>query len=194
MNWGQVTIAAGAGAAALVVLVGGGYAAFSLFATQFGIGFFSSPPSPTLTPWLALPGILICLTLMAFGAALPARALGAGWGRSLLAVGLALALLIVLYVMALSFLSDRPRLYLSLLYLSLMAVPTMVCAVAVARQGVPAWPTVAAVCIGAVLLWLAASLTPPDSLDPLAASTAGLVLVAASWPVLPAVAALARPG
>lgn len=175
---------------ALALLVGGGYVAFRLFATQFGIGFFSSP-SPTLTPWLAFPGILICLALMAFGAALPARALGAGWGRSL-AVGLALALLIVLYVVALAFLSDLPRLYLSLLYLSLLTLPAMVCAVAVARQGVSAWPAVAAVCIGAVVLWLAASLMPPDSLDPLAAST--VVLVAASWPVLPAVAALARPG
>ncbi len=181
----KAALAAGAGLVSLAVFIGGGLAALRLSFTQFGLMPFGG--GQTLNPAIAVLGIVAVCVAAAFSLTLPPLALEVSWRRSLVAAVLGAFLFLVLVALVVF----PTPLKVAWIFLALAATPALLPSVALVGAAAPG-----AVCPVVLLLWLTSAAFCAASL--LAYSVFprilefGFALVIASWPVLPALAALLR--
>lgn len=146
-----------------------------IFAAFIGnTGSFFSSGEPTTGGYIGM--FVLSPVIAAFGAALPARALGAGWLRSLLASAIA----VVAFIW--SFLQESEL----LLVIATALAPTVVVLVASAGSGIGMTGVLAVLAASAVILIVV-------TLGFAVGGEAVLVAFFTGWVVLPAVAGLFQP-
>ena len=180
MNTKRAARAAGAGLLATGVFL----VAFLIFvAVVFGLGLSTDPG----VWWLV--ALVVVAVLIAVGGALPARALGAGWGRSLVSSGVVVG---GLALAAPSLFSNAEGLFV-LFCLFAFAAPAFIAVAASVGNGL-GFAGMASMAVVATLSFLAPRLTGwillPGVSEVNGAFLQGTVMVAAGWALLPALAGL----
>lgn len=164
-------------------------AALLILGAAVFFGFLAfSPGGGTGIWWVVVPAIVVVLSIL--GAALPARALGAGWWRSLTTSGVAVGVL----ALVTPFLSANAEGLFVLFYLFAFVMPAFIAVAASAGNGLRL-AGLASVLVLAALFFLVVRLIGfsllPDADDPASAAfVQGTVMVAVGWALLPALAGL----
>ncbi len=185
MNRKRAVRAAGAGLVATGIFL----ASLLIIGAAVFFGFLAfSPGAGTGIWWVVVPAVVVVLIVV--GAALPARALGAGWWRSLMVSGVAVGIL----ALVTPFLAANAEGLFVLFYLFAFVTPAFIAVAASAGNGLSLTGLASVVAL-TVLSFLAIRLIGfsllPDADDPASAAfVQGTVMVAIGWALLPALAGL----
>lgn len=184
MNNKRAARAAGAGFAATGVFL----AALIALGGAVLVGLLNFSPGASTDVRLVV-ALIVVFAMIVVGGALPARALGAGWQRSLLASGVAMG---PLALATPTLLSTGGELFV-LFYLFAFVVPAFVAVVASVGHGLSLAGLASMVAVAAlfyVVIRLIGFFLLPG-LDPASAALAeGTAMVATGWALLPALAGL----
>ncbi len=183
LNARRAVRAVGAGLVATGVFL----AALLVFGAAVFLGLDFSADATTDAWWVVT--LVIVLTLVVTGGALPARALGARWWRSLLLSGIAMGTLALLTP---SLLSNGEELFV-LFYLFSFVTPAFIAIAASAGNGL-SFAGLASVVTVAALFFLVPRLTGwillPGLTEINSAFLQGAAMLAAGWALLPALVGL----
>ncbi len=183
MNTKRAVRVAGAGLVATGVFL----AALLVFGATVFFGLLDfSPDADTGARWVVA---LVVLALIAVGGTLPARALGAGWRRSLATSGVTM---VALALVAPSLLSNAEGLFV-LFYLFAFVAPAFIAIAASVGNGL-SFTGLASMAAVATLFFFVPRLTGwillPGINEASVALVEGVAMVAVGWALLPALAGL----